>query len=65
MGTIKKIGEKCTVCGEGTYQLDYPGRYKIVDQNTGETKDYMRLKCSKCGAKIHCLIISDNARECG
>ena len=66
MGSIiKKIGEKCTICGEGTYQLDYPARYKIQDQNTGETKHYMRLVCSKCDAKIHGLIISDNERTCG
>ena len=57
---IKKIGEKCPVCGEGTYQLDYPARYRIEDQKTGETRKYLRLVCSKCGAKIHGLIITDN-----
>ena len=55
----KKIGDKCTVCKEGVYELDYPGRYQIVDQNTGEKKHYVRLVCSKCSAKIHGIILND------
>ena len=58
MTSTIKIGEKCTICKEGTYHVDNPARYKIEDQNTGETKEIIRLVCNKCGAKIRCKIIS-------
>jgi len=66
MGKItRKIGDKCTVCGEGIYELDYPGRYQIVDQNTGEKKHIIKLICSNCGAKIHGIIQYDEEDASG
>jgi hypothetical protein len=58
MTSTIKIGEKCTICNEGTYNVDNPARYKIEDKNTGETKEIIRLVCIKCGAKIHGKIIT-------
>ena len=61
----KKIGDKCTVCGEGVYEMDYPGRYQIVDQNTDEIRHYIKLVCSNCGAKIHGIIHYDEKDASG